>query len=219
MRLNWVIQPPSFVRILFPGSLWRGDKGRKVVYLTFDDGPVPEQTPWVLDLLNEYGIKATFFCVGDNVRKHPELFNRVVSEGHTIGNHTFNHIPYFRRGISLADYCGNIAECDRVEDGKADFFRAPHGHVTPWLTHRLTTPNGGSLFSHVFRNVVFWDVMPKDYDNRLTPEQVFANVKDFVRCGSIIVFHDSIKAGERMRFALENTIKWLSSEGWSFEKL
>ena len=219
MRVDWVIQPPSFVRALFPGSLWRGNRNRKVVYLTFDDGPVPEQTPWVLDLLNKYGIKATFFCVGDNVREHPELFNRIVSEGHTVGNHTFNHIPYFRRGVSFSDYCGNIAECDRVEKYKADFFRAPHGHVTPWLTHKLTTCCDAFTKLKTFKKVVFWDVMPKDYDNRLTPEQVFSNVKDFVRCGSIIVFHDSIKAGERMRYALEKTIEWLSSEGWTFDKL
>lgn len=217
MAFDWVVQPPLFVRLLFPGSFWRGDAGRKVVYLTFDDGPVPEQTPWVLDLLKSYGIKATFFCVGDNVRKHPELFARIVDEGHSIGNHTYNHLPYFKSGVSSALYYDNIRECDRVEGGVAHLFRAPHGHVTPWLTWRLT--HRSEDVGHSFKNVVFWDVMPKDYDSNLSPESVFQNVRRFVRRGSVIVFHDSIKAGERMRFALKNTIEWLTAEGWAFESL
>ncbi|MGN0028585.1 MAG: polysaccharide deacetylase family protein [Marinilabiliaceae bacterium] len=217
MRLDWVVQPPAFVRWLFPGSLWRGDRHRKVVYLTFDDGPVPEQTTWVLDLLKRHGIKATFFCVGDNVTKHYDIFERIVAEGHSIGNHTFNHLPYFRRGVTAEGYFSNIAKCQEAEGGLAEYFRAPHGHVTPMLTHRLTHCHDGN--TGMFRNVVFWDVMPKDYDNRLTPQEVFANVRAFVRPGSVIVFHDSIKAGERMRYALTNTIEWLLSKGWAFDKL
>lgn len=217
MKLDWVVQPPAFVRWLFPGSLWRGDKKRKVVYLTFDDGPVPEQTPWVLDLLKKHGIKATFFCVGENVVKHNDIFKRLVAEGHTVGNHTFNHLPYFRRGVTADVFFDNIGRCDAAEDGRDVYFRAPHGHVTPLLTRKLTRGKGKQC--RVFRNVVFWDVMPKDYDNRLTPEDVFANVRTFVRPGSVIVFHDSIKAGDRMRYALVNTIEWLSAEGWAFEKL
>lgn len=217
MKIDWVVQPPAFVRKLFPGSLWRGDVKKKVVYLTFDDGPVPEQTPWVLDLLKSHGIKATFFCVGDNVVKHNDIFERILSEGHTVGNHTFNHLPLFRKGVTTEGYFANITKCDDAEGGRATFFRAPHGHVTPWLTWRLTHNTNHKL--PTFRNVVFWDVMPKDYDKTLSPEEVFSNVKRFVRQGSIIVFHDSIKAGERMRFALEKTIGLLSAEGWTFEKL
>ncbi len=217
MNIDWVIQLPLFVRLLFPGSLWRGDRKRKVVYLTFDDGPVPEQTPWVLDLLKSNDIKATFFCVGENVYKHPEIFDRIVKEGHVVGNHTYNHLPYFKKGVSHGEYQDNISLCDSVEGGKARFFRAPHGHVTPALTWFLTHHDREN--ARPFEKVVFWDVMPKDYDKRLTPEQVFENVRKFVRPGSIIVFHDSIKAGERMRYALENTINWLKAEGWSFEPL
>lgn len=217
MAIDWVVQVPDFIRCFFPGSLWRGDKSRKVVYLTFDDGPVPEQTPWVLDLLKSNEIKATFFCVGENVHKHPELFDRIVKDGHTVGNHTYNHLPYFRKGVSWQSYQDNISLCNSVECGKARFFRAPHGHVTPLLTWRLT--HFGAVDGQPFKKVVFWDVMPKDYDCRLSPEQVFDNVKKFVRPGSIIVFHDSIKAGDRMRYALENTIAWLKAEGWAFEPL
>ncbi len=217
MNIDWVIQVPFFVRWLFPGSLWRGDKNRKVVYLTFDDGPVPEQTHWVLDLLKSNDVKATFFCVGENVHKHPELFDRLVSEGHVVGNHTYNHLPYFKKGVSWAKYKENISLCDTAECGKSRFFRAPHGHVTPFVTWTLTHCSRDER--PPFEKVVFWDVMPKDYDNRLSPEQVFDNVRKFVRPGSIIVFHDSIKAGDRMRFALEKTITWLKSEGWAFEPL
>lgn len=210
MAIDWVIQPPSFVRWVFPRSLWRDrDHRRRRVFLTFDDGPVPEQTPWVLDLLDKYGAKATFFCVGDNVRKHPEIFQDIVARGHTVGNHTFNHLPLFKVGWN--DFSANVDKCQAAEGWRAELLRAPHGHMTPWHAWRLTRSR--------FRRMVFWDVMPKDYDSRLTPEQVMENVRRFVRPGSIIVFHDSIKAGERMRHALSGTLETLKAQGYEFSKL
>ncbi len=172
--------------------------------LTFDDGPVPEQTPWVLDTLDKHGIRATFFCVGDNVRKHPELFAEIKKRGHVTGNHTFNHVQLFRQ--SWKDYKANAEQCTAIEEG-AKFFRPPHGQMLPWRARQL---------GESFERLIFWDVMPKDYDKSLKPERVFENVKDFVRDGSIIVFHDSIKAGERMRYALEKSIETLTEEGYSF---
>lgn len=192
------------LRRLFANSLWRLCDGQKRVCLTFDDGPVPEQTPWVLDLLQRHGIHATFFCVGDNVRKHPEIFAELRRRGHCVGNHTFNHVQLFRVGQKR--YLENTAQCTDVEGG-ADFFRPPHGQMTPWTAWRL---------SKLFRRMIFWDVMPKDYDRNLTPEQVFDNVRRYVRPGSIIVMHDSIKAGPRMRYALEHTIEMLKADGWTF---
>lgn len=210
--MNWIIQPPAFVRWIFPNSIWRlpQHNGEKTIALTFDDGPVPEQTPWVLDLLDKYGIKATFFCVGDNVRKYPEIFDEIVRRGHTVGNHTFNHLQLFKTPWKM--YSDNIDLCNQVEKGLATYFRAPHGHITPWKAYNITHDKG-------FRNIVFWDVMPKDYDNRLKPDEVFANVRKYVRNGSIIVFHDSIKAGDRMRFALERTIEEYKAEGYCFVAL
>lgn len=198
MNINWIIQPPTFVRRLFCKSLWRLPQNmrHKTIALTFDDGPVPEQTPWVLDLLDRYHVKATFFCVGDNVRKYPELYAEIVKRGHAVGNHTFNHLQLFRTPWS--QYCSNIDLCNEVENGKAHLFRAPHGQITPWRAWQITHKFG-------FSKLVFWDVMPKDYDKRLTPEEVYCNVQRFVRDGSLIVFHDSIKAVERMRYALEHT--------------
>ena len=212
MKINWIIQPPAFARRLFCKSLWRLPSGQrfKTIAITFDDGPVPEQTPWVLDTLDKYGVKATFFCVGDNVRKHPELFEEILRRGHSVGNHTFNHLPLFR--TTWDNYARNIEQCQRIESDKARFFRAPHGHITPWHAWRITHTIG-------FDRIVFWDVMPKDYDNRLTPDEVFNNVRNFVRDGSLIVFHDSIKAGERMRYALQKTLEYYTARGWRFVKL
>ncbi len=212
MKINWIIQPPAFVRRLFFNSLWRLPRKQrhKTIALTFDDGPVPEQTPWVLDLLDKYQVKATFFCVGDNVRRHPEIFADIVRRGHTVGNHTFNHLQLFK--TPWADYCANIELCNQHEKGLAHYFRAPHGQITPWHAWQITHKIG-------FKKLVFWDVMPKDYDNRLQPEEVFDNVRNFVRDGSLIVFHDSIKAGERMRYALEQTLATYSAQGWHFVAL
>ncbi|MCQ2227703.1 MAG: polysaccharide deacetylase family protein [Bacteroidales bacterium] len=208
MNTDWIIQPPEILRRLFPNSLWRLDSHeRREIAFTFDDGPVPEQTPWVLDILAKYGIKAAFFCVGDNVRKYPEIFERICAEGHIVGNHTFNHLQLLHSGWS--DYRKNIDMCNDVENNRAHFFRAPHGQITPWRARQLTQ-------SGQFQKIVFWDVMPKDYDRNLTPQQVFDNINRYARNGSIIVMHDSIKAGERMRYALEKTINEFGEKGFSF---
>lgn len=183
---------------------WRGDSTQKKVYLTFDDGPIPEQTPWVIKLLQQYNIKATFFCVGDNIRKHPDVFQMLISNGHSIGNHTFNHLQLFKNSRSF--YFDNIEKCSSIA-GYPKLFRPPHGQIMPWHIRKLLKS---------FDKVVFWDVMPKDYDQDLTPEQVFDNVRKYVRNGSIIVFHDSLKSGERMRFALKNTIEMLKNDGFEF---
>ena len=128
---------------MFPRSLWRDrDHKRKRVFLTFDDGPVPEQTPWVLDLLDKYDAKATFFCVGDNVRKHPDIFQDIVARGHTVGNHTFNHLPLFK--VGWAEFSANVDKCQAAEGWGAELLRAPHGHMTPWHAWILTVFIRGS---------------------------------------------------------------------------
>lgn len=203
--MNWVIQPPGFVRNMFHGSLWRLPEGQKRVCLTFDDGPVPEQTPWVIDTLAKHGIRATFFCVGDNIRKHPQLFRQLAESPHVIGNHTFNHVKLL--SVTWREYLRQAQQCSDIANG-SQYFRPPHGQMLPWRMSQLL--NAG------FRRIVFWDVMPKDYDRRLSPEAVFDNVRQYVRDGSIIVFHDSVKAGERMRYALVHTIDYLQDRGYTF---
>ena len=202
---DWIVQPPGWFRSLLGRGTWRGRPSRQTAYRTFDDGPVPEQTPWVLDVLRRHGIRATFFCVGDNVRKHPDVFRQLTEAGHEVGNHTFNHLQYFRTAASR--YLDNADRCSRIA-GSPRLFRPPHGQMTPQAVARLL---------RTFDKVVFWDVMPRDYDCRLTPQQVFDNVRRHVRNGSIIVFHDSVKAGDRMRHALEASIEWLERNGYSFD--
>ena len=202
---NLKVHLPEWVTRLFPDAIWLIPTGEKVVYLTFDDGPIPEVTPKVLDILNEKGIKATFFCVGENVYKYPELFNRIKKEGHSVGNHTYNHLQGLK--CSAKDYWANIEKANELI--RSNMFRPPHG----WLKR--------IQYWSIIRKykLVMWDVISCDYDTRLTPNQCFHNVIDFVRDGSIITFHDSLKAEKNVLEALPKTIDYLAAEGYSFRKI
>ncbi len=198
-------QPPRFYRALYRQAVFRMDPSVRAVYLTFDDGPIPEVTPWVLDLLDAYGIKATFFMVGDNVRKYPDEFRRVVERGHRIGNHTYNHI----QGIhcSRATYLRNAKKAADILH--TDLFRPPHGHM------RL-------MQYYVLRRhyrIIMWDLVTRDYSKRMKPEQVLNNVKRYVRPGSVITFHDSLKSWNNgnLRYALPRAIEYLLAEGYAFK--
>lgn len=200
----FIEQPPWFYRILFPGAIWRiPDKRKKCVYLTFDDGPIPRVTPWVLDVLDRYDVKATFFCVGDNVRKYPGIFYMVKEGGHSIGNHTFNHIQGLR--YLTKNYLSNVREADELI--RSDLFRPPHGHMRlPQL-----------LALRRWYRIVMWDVVTRDYSPHMTPDDVLNVVKRYTRNGSVIVFHDSLKAARNMRKALPRAIEWLLEEGYTFK--
>lgn len=199
-------RPPFFYRVLFPQAIWRiKQRGKKVVYLTFDDGPIPEVTPWVLEVLREKGIKATFFCVGDNVRKYPEIFDRILREGHKVGNHTFNHIQGLR--VRTRDYIANTEKADELI--KSPYFRPPHGHIRLRQLLKLRKKY----------KIIMWDVVTRDYSKRVSPEETLDIVKRYTRDGSIIVFHDSIKSEKRLRYALPRAIEYLLSEGYTFELL
>ena len=196
-------QPPKLLRWLYPRALWRMDKNVKAVYLTFDDGPIPEITPWVLDVLDKYNIKATFFLVGDNIRKHPEEFKMILERGHKVGNHTFNHISGLK--YLSYNYLANTNKADELI--KSKLFRPPHGWMR-WgqymvLSHRYT--------------VVMWDLVTRDYSKRLNGRQVLDNVKKYVRNGSIITFHDSIKSEKNLKYALPRSIEWLLEQGYEFK--
>lgn len=202
----WIEQPPLLYRLLFSEAIWRIKHRRdKTVYLTFDDGPVPEETPWVLDLLDREGIKATFFIVGDNVRRYPELFEEVRRRGHSYGNHTMHHLQGLKE--SNAAYLRDITEADRLIG--STMFRPPHGIIWP----------GQAKLINRHYNVVMYDVVTRDYSRRLTGEEVLENVKRYTRNGSIIVFHDSVKAHRNMRFALPRAITWLKEQGYEFKAL
>lgn len=199
----FIEQPPLAYRILFPEALWRiKRRGAKVVYLTFDDGPIPEVTPWVLDLLDKYGIKATFFLVGDNVRRSPELFEEIKRRGHSYGNHTMHHLQGMK--VTTLRYMRDITEADSLID--STLFRPPHG-ILRWA-------QAAAIKNHY--NIVMYDLVTRDYSRKLTPERVLENVKRYARNGSIIVFHDSLKARENLGYALPRAIEWLKSQGYEF---
>ncbi len=198
-------RPPRWIRWIFPGATFRipsAKKGEKQIFLTFDDGPIPEVTPWVLDILDRYGVKATFFMVGQNVERHPELLEEVRRRGHTVGNHTLHHI----QGASATTmrYMRDAAEGAALTG--SDLFRPPHG----WLRPRQLM----ALRKHY--RVIMYDLVTRDYSKRLTPRRVVENVKRFTRDGSIIVFHDSLKSLPRLKEALPEALEWLKAEGYRF---
>lgn len=197
----FIEQPPLLYRLLFPEAIWRvRRKGRKVAYLTFDDGPIPEITPWVLDTLKHYGVKATFFMVGDNVKRNPDLLERIKNEGHSWGNHTMHHIQ--GRDTTTRRYLRDVTEADELIG--SPLFRPPHGLLR----------YGQAKIVRRHYNLIMYDLVTRDYSRRLTPDDVVNNVKRYARNGSIIVFHDSLKAWPNTREALPRAIEWLLAEGY-----
>jgi peptidoglycan/xylan/chitin deacetylase (PgdA/CDA1 family) len=204
-RFDPRIRLPQFITRCFPGALWRMPFDDMKVVLTFDDGPVPEMTPWVLDLLKKERVNACFFCVGENVKRYPQLYQRILDEGHQTGNHTFNHL----NGLKTANkmYFSNIEKAAGFIE--SDLFRPPHGLIRK------------SQFKEISKDyqVVMWDILSGDYKPELTPPEVVRNVLGFIRPGAIITFHDSIKAEENLKYALPIVIKKLKVEGYQFGML
>ncbi len=198
----FIEQPAVYLRWLYPKAYWRMDRRQRAVYLTFDDGPIPESTPFLLDTLRHYGVKATFFVVGDNVRKHPDLFQQIRDEGHQVGNHTHNHISGFRH--SLRDYSYNVEKANAYIH--SHLMRPPHGWMRlpqyAWLSRKY--------------KVVMWDVVTRDYSKWMTAQGIVNNVMRYTRNGSIITFHDSLKAIDKLRTALPQSIEWLQQQGYEF---
>ncbi len=199
----FIEQPAKWLRWLFPKAIWRMDPTEKAVYLTFDDGPIPEATPFILDTLRSFGIKATFFMVGDNVRKYPELYERIKAEGHQLGNHTFNHLGAFKHWTLT--YIANTEKANELI--AAHLFRPPHG-LMRWSEY---------FWLRKKYRIIMWDLVTRDYSKWLTAEDVLNNVKRYARNGSIITFHDSLKSIDKLRTALPESIKWLRQEGYAFK--
>ena len=175
----------------------------KAVYLTFDDGPIPESTPWLIETLDKYNVKATFFMVGDNVRKYPELLELIKSHGHRLGNHTFNHIGGLK--VWSWQYLWNANKADRLI--QSNLFRPPHGWMKPLQYARLRR----------HYTIIMWDLVTRDYSKLLTADDVFENVKRYARNGSIITFHDSLKSIDKLKTALPQSIEWLRDNGYEFK--
>jgi len=199
-------QFPTVLRPLIGRNyLWRKNSSEKVVYLTFDDGPVPEVTPQVLSVLDYFNIKATFFCVGDNVNKYPELYREILLKGHSVGNHTFHHLNGFK--VEHEQYLNDVEQASQLIDSR--LFRPPYGK----LTRREK-----KILEQKFQ-IVLWDVISYDYDRNLSPSQVLENVKHNSRNGSVILFHDSVKAKNNMLSVLPDAINFLLAKGFRFERL
>ena len=203
----------SIVQRLYPCGRCRVGKA---VYLTFDDGPIPEVTPKVLESLDRYGVKATFFMVGENIDKNPKVFEQVLKGGHAIGNHTYNHVKGWK--VSTADYIANVHKWEEAAErqmvnGKCQnrkLFRPPYGRT--WVWQRKAVRDLGY-------EIYLWDVLTRDYNPHRTPEAMLRQIKRRTRQGSIINFHDSVKSNERMLEVLPKAIEWLLSNGYEIKTL
>lgn len=210
MRITrrWIVKPPRLYRALYPGALWRvpqSDKEHPTVYLTFDDGPSPHTTPFILEQLRSYGFKATFFVVGENAQRYPALIRAIRAEGHVIGNHTMHHTQGLK--TTLGTYIDDIDNPALLLG--TTLFRPPHGLMKPRQYRELKKRY----------RIVMFDIVTRDYDRRVTPRQIQGYISRHTRPGSIIVFHDSLKALPRLRRALPEALKWLSDNGYDSQSI
>lgn len=203
--MDLVVHPPKLFRKIYPDGIWKIPETEKKIYLTFDDGPIPEVTYWVLSKLREYRAKATFFCVGENVMRNPHIFSELVRQGHSVGNHTYNHLNGWK--TPFFNYLKNTEKAHGFID--SGLFRPPHG--------KLTIAQRNALAPHY--KIVLWDVLSKDYDQRLSSEMVFQNVIRYSEPGSVVVFHDSIKASRNLFQVLPRVLDYYSELGYSFEPI
>jgi peptidoglycan/xylan/chitin deacetylase (PgdA/CDA1 family) len=211
MKLHWV-KTHWTIKKLFSNYIWDVPNSENKVYLTFDDGPTPEITQWTLNQLKNYNAKATFFCIGDNVRKYPETFEEVVKEGHSIGNHTFNHLNGWK--TNTQDYIENAKlfekEYYKRSNENCQLFRPPYGKIKP---------SQSKILRKMGYKIIMWDVLSVDFDIKITPKQCLENVLQNVKSGSIIVFHDSVKAFANLEYALPKTLEFLQQKGFVCAKL
>ncbi len=209
----FMIKVPKIIKLLFFNQVWNIPNSENTIYLTFDDGPTPEITERVLEILEKHHIKATFFCIGDNVRKHPEIVQKILSKQHSLGNHTYSHLKGWKTPTKT--YISNSEACEiklnslfKIRNSK--LFRPPYGKITPWQSYKLRK---------LGYKIIMWDVLSKDYDASISAEKCYENVIQNVSSGSIIVFHDSNKAKENVLNSLEKTIETLKSKEFKFEKI
>lgn len=203
---TYTAKTPAVFTKLFSKYRWRFHSDEKVLYLTFDDGPIPEVTDFVLDQLQLYNAKATFFCIGKNVKKHPKILKRIVAEGHAIGNHTHNHLKGWKN--KTAKYIKNVEKASAFIDSK--LFRPPYGKIKKKQARMLLADG---------YQIIMWDVLSADFDQKITKEKCLENVVSNATKGSVIVFHDSIKAQENMFFALPKVLEYFSKRGFAFKAI
>ena len=201
----YFVKTPSLIQSLFPNFIWHIPVKEKVLFLTFDDGPIPEVTPWVLEQLEQYNAQATFFCVGENIKKHANVFQQVLQAGHAVGNHTFNHLNGW--ATDNVPYFHNIRHCARLV--KSMLFRPPYGRLLPKQVQ----------FLQRHYKIIMWDVLSGDFDPEISEKECLNNVTKNVKPGSIVVFHDSLKAEQKLRYVLPKVLAHFSQLGYVFKKL
>lgn len=212
------IKIPRIIKKMFPNYVWDIATTEKVIYLTFDDGPTPRITNWTLDVLKQYNARATFFCIGNNIEKHPHIFRDILNDGHAIGNHTQNHVKGWKTSTELylkevSDTQKNIdKETSKVVNYKTstiNLFRPPFG--------KIKNKQGKALLALGYR-IIMWDILPFDWKS-ITKETCFKNAISKTTNGSIIVFHDSVKASDNMQYALPKVLEYFSKKGYVFKSL
>jgi len=212
---RFILKYPWILKKLYPKRLSRVAT-EKTLFLSFDDGPIPEVTPWVLEQLDKYSAKATFFCIGDNIRKHPEIFKKIKDKGHAVGNHTFNHLNGWK--TSTSDYLENFRKTEQIIESKLEktlsseekLFRPPYGKIKNKQAAKITNLN---------YRIVMWDVITGDYDKNYDAEKCLENTLNLIRAGSIIVFHDSLKAENNLKYILPKLLEEYSQKAWKFKTL
>ncbi len=200
-----LVRPPRLLRLLYRGAIWRINKDDRAIYLSFDDGPIPEVTSDVLNILDDYGVKATFFCVGENVKKYPAVYREVLSRGHAVGNHSFNHLQSLK--TDKATFIANVEKAMQYID--SNLFRPPHGLIK-WSHFRALKKR--------FR-IVMWDLVAFDFKAGCTVSEVVENVVTHARNGSVVVLHDSVKSRQQVLGALPRIIESLTKEGYVFKRI
>jgi len=196
---------PKIIKALYSQLTWEIPNTENKIYLTFDDGPTPEVTDWTLDVLKQFNIKATFFCLGQNVEKHPKLYQRILDEGHAVGNHSYSHLSGWK--TSNTDYFTDIEESQKLTNSK--LFRPPYGRITKSQAKHLKEQY----------NIIMWTVLSGDFDLKTAPKKCLDNVLKNTESGAIIVFHDSKKAEPKLKYALPKAIENLLEKGFVFEVL
>ncbi len=211
MNFYW-IKTNRFIKKIFSNYIWDIPNTENKIYLTFDDGPTPEITEWVLQELEKYNAKATFFCIGNNIEKHPEIFEKVIIKGHSIGNHTFNHLNGWK--TSTEEYLDNSRRCEteicNLKSEICNLFRPPYGKIKASQAKKLR---------QLGYKIIMWDVLSADYDATISAEKCLHNATKNVTSGSIIVFHDSIKAFTHLEYTLPKALNYFKEKGFVFEKL
>ncbi|MFA4866840.1 MAG: polysaccharide deacetylase family protein [Pedobacter sp.] len=212
----YLVKSPFLLKWYYPSLTWNKTRKEKVIYLTFDDGPIPDVTPFVLKTLKDFNAKATFFCIGDNIRKHPDIFKQLKEEGHQVGNHTFNHL----KGWKTEDktYLENFKMCQELT--QTNLFRPPYGRIKKSQIKLIQLAISNCQFPVQTANaklqIVMWDVITGDFDLNLSPEECYRNAIKHTTSGSIVVFHDSLKAFDRLEYALPRFLQYFTDKGFSF---